>query len=692
MAPVDFAPLALAVALVVWITADAVFPSVSRRTDRIALLAFVTDDRMASGRELRAAHIATPHRLYVARTRLYVGLVAVVTAVLGIYAVVGLLTVIDVTAFVDPESLRSLPVVSIDWLRLEDNAWYETAAVLGPASLLLGLVGGGGTYLVRWYAPRSRAEARARRIDAGMPRTIAFVYALSRGGMAVPEVFRALSRNENVYGENAREIDTAVRNMELFGRDVVTATRQLAETTPSDTFRVFAENLSSVLQSGKGLSDFLRNQYDRYRDEARERQEEILETIATVAEIYVTVVVAGMLFLITILLIVGITTDDTLLHLQLSTYVVLPALNVVFIAYLADATAPLRARRDESLEEPGNDGAVRNATRMLPEATPIADGGLSPGLTSVDRRRFAVYQRFRTTRQVLRRPFEALLDDPERLLYVTVPLAAGYVAYELLPPLVAGGLSLDAADDPVVFATIFVAGTFGIVHEIHKRRLRRLEGSVPEMLDRLASLNEAGVTIVGSLDRVRDSDLGPMNEEAERIWRDIQWGATVSEALSRFERRVRTPAITRMTTLVTNALRANNDIGGVLRIASEQARSDREFERSRRKEMFTYLVAIYIAFLVFLVVIGIIKGFFIPRLESAAAGASQTGAAEQFLNAEQIGLYELVLFHAAVVQAALSGLVGGQMGEGSIKDGAKHAAIMLVLTYLIVRGIDYFVV
>jgi len=686
---IEFVPLGLAVVLVAWMATDAVFPSVSRRTDRLALTALVRGGRRQGGRKLRAAHIATPYRLYVARTRLYVGVVGIVTAILGVYAVAGLLTAIDVTTYVDPESIPvTLPVVSVEWLRLADNRWYETAFVLGTASVLLAVLGGGGTYLVRRYVPQSRAEARARRIDAGMPRTIAFVYALSRGGVAVPAVFRALSRNEGVYGENAREIGIAVRNMDLFGRDVVTATRHLAETTPSDTFRVFAENLSSVLQSGKGLSEFLRNQYDRYRDEARERQDEILETIATVAEIYVTVVVAGMLFLITILLIIGLTTGNTLLHLQLSTYVVLPALNVVFIAYLAEATAPLRARRDEGLGEAGADSAVRNGTGMLPQAPSVADGGLSPGLSAADRRRFDVYQRLRTIRGVLGRPFEALLRDPEQLLYVTVPLAAGYVAYELLPPLAAGQLSVAEADDPVIVAVVFVTGTFGLVYEIHTRRLRNLEGAVPEMLDRLASLNEAGVTVVGSLDRVRDSDLGPMSEEAERIWRDIQWGATVSEALASFEQRARTPAITRMTTLVINALRANNDIGGVLRIASEQARSDREFERSRRKEMMTYLVAIYIAFAVFLVVIVTIQLFFVPRLEQTAVEAADTGAASQFIgvSVEQLDLYRLLLFHAALIQATLSGLVGGQMGEGSIKDGAKHAAIMLVMTYVVVEG------
>jgi len=33
------------------------------------------------------------------------------------------------------------------------------------------------------------------------------------------------------------------------------------------------------------------------------------------------------------------------------------------------------------------------------------------------------------------------------------------------------------------------------------------------------------------------------------------------------------------------------------------------------------------------------------------------------------------------VQAVCSGLVAGQMGEGTVKAGAKHATVMLVIAY-----------
>jgi flagellar protein FlaJ len=42
--------------------------------------------------------------------------------------------------------------------------------------------------------------------------------------------------------------------------------------------------------------------------------------------------------------------------------------------------------------------------------------------------------------------------------------------------------------------------------------------------------------------------------------------------------------------------------------------------------------------------------------------------------------YELIFFHAAVIQATFSGLVAGQLGEGAIEDGAKHVVVLLGAT------------
>ena len=632
---------------------------------------------------LRSAAIGVPYREYAAKTYIYAAGAGIAGAVIGVYL-----------------GAAALVVVASPGLSFDPNATIETPnlvqfGVFLLAAALLGAVAAVATYELRWRLPSIRADGRSRRIDAGLPRTVAFTYALTRGGMSFPDVLRTLSANERVFGEGAAEVDVAVRNIDLFNVDLVTAVRDLSENTPSERFGTFTENLSSVLQSGGDVSEFLREQYERYRDEAEEQQAEILNLLATTAEVYVTVIVAGMLFLITILLIIGLTAGDTLFVMRVLTYVVIPAANVLFLAYLLDVTRPLRATGDERQDD-REDARERDRGRKGDGIAAVdaveSDGGYTRPGAAADHERLFAYRRLRSVRETLASPLSSVIDRPRLLLYVTVPIAVVATAVRLPAAFAGGSVDVRALDDILVQAAIFLSGTFAIVYEYSRRRLRRLESAVPELLERLASLNEAGISVVSSFDRVRRGDIGALDEEIDRIWRDIQWGATTEEALSRFETRVRTPSVTRVVTLITNAMRASNEIGPVLRIAAEQARSDLQLRRQRRQEMFTYLVVVYVSFFVFLVVIGALEYVLIPSLPDvgsvgggAAGGVGGVGGAGPLGGFEggDRDAYRLVFLHTAFVQSLLSGLAAGVMGSGSVKAGMKHAAAMLSISYVL---------
>ena len=686
-----YLPLAAALSVLFTLVVVPYSTRLDRLASRLSFTLFggmgVEVDRQRE-RRLRTAAIGTPYREYATKTRLYVVGSGVATGVVGGYV-----------GFAAVEAAGGAGAVSVAWLRIFSNApdlsWLPatvdraietvsnqagTALVTGFIGALAGVIGGATAYLLRWNLPSLRADTRRRRIDAGMPRMVAFVYALTRGGMAFPDVMRALSRNEGVFGESAAEVGVAVRSLDLFNVDLVTAVRDISSRTPSTQFEKFNENLGSVLQSGGNISEFLRDQYERYREEAEEQQREILDLLATTAEVYVTVVVAGMLFLITILFIIGVLAGGTLLFLRVISYIMLPAVNLIFIAYLADVTQPLRISRDGGQNLIGSESVDRSMQGVR------SDGGYLRPNSRVNHGRLKANDRIGAVRETLATPVQSVIRRPELVFVVTVPIAVLVTAYRLPTAFAGGSLDLAVLDDIVVQALLFVMATFAVIYEVSKRRLQRLEDSVPDLLDRLASLNEAGTAVVSSFDRVRQSDLGVLDEETDRIWRDIRWGATVEQALERFEGRVRTASVTRVVTLITNAMRASNKIGPVLRIASEQARADQRLRRQRRQEMLTYLVVIYISFIVFLVVIMAIDYVLIPNLPDTS-GISE-GTLEQApgviaIQGGDVPTYRLVFFHAALVQSLLSGLVGGMMGGGSLKDGAKHATVMLTITYLV---------
>ncbi|WP_158854403.1 type II secretion system F family protein [Halorhabdus sp. CUG00001] len=687
MSVVGYLPLVVAVTIAAAVASTRLSKRLDRLITRIARRYFSRYVPASAERRrlLESAYVDTTYRVYAAKTYLYTATASVVGGVIGVYAVGAALVVLPIVAGI----LAELPSVmgevlgerNMEILLSPNQVFF----VLTAGGVVFGVLSAILTYVLRWQLPSGHAEVRRRGINEALPRTVAFVYALARGGMAFPEVMRTLGRNRAIYGDAADEMSVAVREMDLFGRDMISAVRRTAHRSPSDPFRTFAENLASVLSSGQKLPQFLEDQYERLQEEAEQRQAEVLELLATIAEAYVTTLVAGVLFLFTILLVFGLTITDTLPILQMLAYVIVPLSNALFVVYLAQKLEELGVARESGLEaiQTGSESATRMPNTASSKRSNLA-------YAAAGRAQLALYDRVARIKRVLRQPVQTILWNPSRVFYITVPIALLWVAISLPAAVTEYGFNLRLADDVFVQVTIFLIGTYAIVRELYTRRIDRIEAATPELLERLASLNEAGMSFVESVDRVRDTDLGMLTDEVNRIWTDMSMGANASNALRRFGRRVRTSSTARVVSLLTNAMKASGKLGPVLRIAATQARSDLRMRRERRQQMFTYLVVIYVSFLVFLVIIFAVQEVLVPSLPNNVPVPDQSNRlgvdVTAFARLGQVNkpAYTLVFLHAALIQGVLSGFIAGQLGEGTLKDGAKHAAILLTIAYVLI--------
>jgi flagellar protein FlaJ len=653
---------------------------------------------------LQSVHAGETYRMFAAKTLLYAGFAAVVGSIVGVYVVAGALAILRVS----PEAMRETLPAQLHFLAgllvFPNLSVSQLFALLLASSATLGVASGVLTYWLRWENLSYRANARERKIDESLARTVAFVYALSRSGMAIPEILRTLARNEAVFGEAAEEVAVAVEVMDYAGLDMLSAIERLADRTPSEKFGEFADNLASVLRSGRSISSYLDTQYRRYQEDAEAQQEAFLELLAALAEAYVSVFVVAPLLFITILVIMGLMAlGDTLPLVRVLAYVAIPLANVGFVIYLDSITESLRASREDrdidlaaaalaGVRETDSPTAERTGVeRPEADATPALSDGGRTAVADVDAdsaqsnfERLDAFENVRWLRDALSNPTRTLRENPVALLYATVPLGLLSILLRSWPALASGTLTLDVFDDFAVQAALFVVGTFAVVQERHRRRIAAIEAAVPDFLDRLASVNEAGMSVVESFERVAKSDLGALDAEAERLWADIEWGVDAETALYRFEDRLDTPTITRTVTLIANAMHASGDLARVLRIAADDAQDTRRLKRKRRQEMVTYIVIIYLSFVVFLVIVAALNTILIPNLPTdaaAPAGGPVRGGPLADITSVNVEAYTLLFFHSSLVQAVCSGLVAGQMGEGSVRNGAKHATILLVVAY-----------
>jgi len=132
------------------------------------------------------------------------------------------------------------------------------------------------------------------------------------------------------------------------------------------------------------------------------------------------------------------------------------------------------------------------------------------------------------------------------------------------------------------------------------------------------------------------------------------------------------------------------------RIAADESRATWSLRRERRQVMLTYLIVIYISFLVFLGIIASLSVSFIPAIEEAAipgagagTGASDLPGAPSGPGGSRTGLGTSTRPPTSSCSStppryrrSVSGLVAGQLGEGSVRDGVKHVVALLLLLTL----------
>lgn len=645
---------------------------------------------------LQAAHIPITYRSYTARTYLYSAVYGVIGSILGVYVIAGVLQFFAIPsstleAYL-PAPLSFLSSISI----IQSLTIGEVLLLVLASTLTLGVVFSYSTYRIRWWFLQNRADIRGRHIDKTLPAIVAFMYAMSRKGIPFPEIIHTLADNKDAYGAAAEDVEIVSRDVEFYGDDLNNSLRRMARRTPSQQFKEFTHNLISVLQSRQNVSAFLRNQYERYQEDLESQQAQFLSTLATLAEVYVSIFVVGFLLLITVLVIFGLFgVKDTSTIVQALVYVVIPLLNVVFILYI-DSILETENRsfikRDREI--------VLDGLRKLRRSTAdtISTSTIDNEDATHTRKQLALYHRFQSFKQELLTPKETLTLSPGKIFYFSIPLAAIVLTITLWPYQAqltdallnsdsftwsTDGLEiLSTIDNILILVVVMLLGTFAFAFRLHTTHAQQIDHGVADFLDRLASVNEAGMTIVEALNRLNRStnDLGVLSTEVARTCRDIEWGADATTALYNLEQRAQTATMTRVVTLITNALRASGNISPILRIAADEANNIRRLRQERRREMFTYMVVIYMSFIVFLIIIGALTEILIPGMPEVDQSLSVFGSSGESVSAST---YTLLLYHTAIIQGFFAGMIAGQMGEGSVKAGAKHSTILILVTFVV---------
>ncbi len=537
--------------------------------------------------------------------------------------------------------------------------------------------------------PYFQADIRHACIDKSMLSSVTYMYALTRGGMSIYEVFRSLSRYTHIFGTSSEEISYIVRDMDYLGKDFISALKSAKDRTPSDLFKDFIDGLILV-SSSKVIIEYIKNKSEQYQNMEELANRNLLKKLDVLAEVYVTVLVAGPLFIMTTLVVLQLLRPASAQILYLLIYAIIPLATLLFLVLL-DTIGELSMnpkKKDVS--------GFSIAFSDIPEI----NSGLSEEEEGKRNKKFMLYRQLNNIKDLVLNPYKTIREEPRYTFFFGIPLGLYYLIHS--PRSLADNLNLNfrlilnfahisdssvqlisEIDDYFVIFIIIALIPFIIFYEIRAWRMRKIDERMPDLLRNLSSMNQSGILLSNSLKIMAESKMGILTNELKKLKEDISWGTSTSKALMKLENNIRTATSSRVLHILIKANESTSDLKSVLSITAEQVKTEEGMKKERSADMVVYVVTIYVAFFVFLFIVYILAMYFFPEttsFTSSSKGISSAGIGNGSFNIQE---YTMLMYHSALIQAFTSGLVAGKMGQGSVYMGLKYSVSMMMLTYMV---------
>lgn len=573
---------------------------------------------------LRSAHITVPVDQYMMMTILLTSLSALLIMLVGV-----LLFVFDI-------SLDLIPFLP-QWLTM------FLAVILIPA----------GVFVCLYYYPQLEAQGRKTKIDLDLPYAITYMQALS-STLTLYNIFRSVYDSADLYGEVSKECGLIVRDVELFGEDLLTAMENTIAVTPSENFRELLNDLMLVYRSGGNLTSFFNAKSESYRELARQELEALLQFLEMIAEIYVTAFVAGPIAIIIMLVAQNLSGQSQMAGIMPLMYIGLPlgAVALIFVLYILLPPDNLDIARREIRDYEYGSEILESGTKTEPDA--------------------AFIKQLNNRKQVLRlldivrHPLKFFISD------YTVGLVMGciLIAVVFLSYMVGSFVTVfPTFTFQALICVMAIAGMFPLMaaYEIRRRYVNKVETQLPEFLREIADMRDIGMTLQGAIFMISGSKSGVLSSEVKIVSKELHYGSSLSGALVRMEERIGLVSVKRAISLLVKASEVTDYIREILTIAIADLEHYLKMKSKRLNVSFVYLAVIYLSFGIYLYSAYQMNVAFISSFSAYDITFDLTSNKTD-------------MFHIGIILAFFSGIMAGQLSANSILCGLKHSIILLSAT------------
>jgi len=504
-------------------------------------------------------------------------------------------------------------------------------------------------YLFQVYYPSIVARGRKSRIELDLPYAVSYMQALSTT-MSPFEIIRKIYEERVMFGEVSREMGQIVRDVELFGDDMITAMKNLQVTTPSPLLKDFLNDMGIVFESGGDLTSYLASKTDYFHEQARRELDMVLKTIEIMAEVYVSAFVAGPIALIIMIVAQGMTSRGTMAWLMPFMYLCIPAGAILMIWILSLMLPPenLEISHHEVIEE--EHGRTIPGTRTDPKDAEFFQR------IEAKKQRYRIYER-------LRHPLQTYVSHYIYGIALGC-LCGGIVAALLFMGFFNGIFPENTIEAGACLIIIGFLAPVSLSYEGRRWYVSNIEKHIPEFMRELCDMKDIGLTLPDAIQRIATAKLGLLSIELLVVSRDVTTGSYVNSALVRMEERIGLISVKRAISLIVKAGEVTSSLRQIFLIAIADFEHYLRLKRERANTAIVYVMIIYLSFGIFLYTAYQLNGPFM------------TGFVKYNIN---FNLAQNVtdMFRIGIILALFSGIMAGQFSSNSILAGFKHSIVLL---------------
>ncbi len=221
---------------------------------------------------------------------------------------------------------------------------------------------------------------------------------------------------------------------------------------------------------------------------------------------------------------------------------------------------------------------------------------------------------------------------------------------------------------------------------LNYRRIREKEKYFPQFLKDLADAHRTGLSLVRAVYHISSHHYGPLTPHVKRLAIQMSWGVPFEDAFRKFAKETGSPMIESATLIILEAFSSGGKTADVLETVAEDFRILSDIKEERKSKFSPFVGTMYVVILISLGMSYILLNILLPDmsiLPTFSLNLSPTQAAPAGVTTIPETTLKVLFLHMMLIEAVISGMLAGILGEGSWSAGIKHVLIMAFIVIIV---------